>query len=267
MTTPLSASGETLQVWTLVVAVVAVSFSVFQHFRQRRRRRIGYHVRTTGLLSVNQQVREHIKVLYRDVAVSELRLVELSFEHLGNETIKAADFEVPIRIGFGASARILTSEVAEVEPKNLDLHVTVNTIAGAEPNPGEPHHAVQIAPLLLNAGDRFALRFLVAEAETPTINARIAGVKELELRAETQEPRWRAAGAFIATLLAVVAGVCSVLWLIGELTTKPPRFALSFAADPLAVIVTALVLLAVTVKLITTKQEPAATRRANRARR
>src|SRR5579872_2548329 len=103
-----------MQLWTLILTAIAIIVAIVISLRQRRRRRIAYHERITALLSVDQQVQEHIKVSYRDVAVSALSLVELSFEHVGNEPIKPTDYESPVRITFGPTARVLTTEIIEM---------------------------------------------------------------------------------------------------------------------------------------------------------
>lgn len=134
-------------------------------------------------------------------------LASVRFVNVGEVSIVAADFEVPITIaarldlGRAFYGKLDFATIKEsgkkslVEPKFIDAR-----IAGAKPSdlplkvvvtPG----AIEVGRLLLNQGDEFVVETLVSGGPPNLyVSARIAGVKDIQkLEAPLDSRRWRGA--------------------------------------------------------------------------
>jgi hypothetical protein len=146
----------------LVVAIVS--------FLQRKRKRLSYEiVSSSSLLSLDRQIKGKVKILYDGIEVEKVHLIVIRVYNSGNTPIKSGDYERPIKFSFGPSARILSFEVTETEPDNLDVGVT----------PDE--NSVSVDPLLLNSKDSILLTALVSEFDgLVNSDARIVGIKSIQ---------------------------------------------------------------------------------------
>jgi len=109
----------------------------------------------------------------------------------------STDYKHPVRIGFGINARILTAEVSEVSPDNLQASVSIEDAW------------LVLAPILLNSGDSITVKTLVSQFDKQVnIDGRIVGVKTIK---EATEGR---AQYFILALGSVgLTTIGTSLWL------------------------------------------------------
>lgn len=156
--------------WQVVVAVVVALATAAWALRERRHRRkdLQYNVISRApLVSVSEEAKGRIKILYDDTPVSNVSLAIVKVTNRGSP-IPSADFESPLTVSMGAESEIMSAEVMEKQPDSLDVAFSAE------------NGKIQIEPLLLNSGDFFTLKVIGTNfADNIEVVARILGVREV----------------------------------------------------------------------------------------
>jgi hypothetical protein len=172
------------QVWQFVgavLALLAVFISIVIYFKERRRKQVSYVILSIDpLLGWGAAAfKGELQLTYDGKLVDSPYLVSIRIFNSGNVPIPSSDYERPISVGFGSSARILKAEVVETVPKNLNA-----TISLAKEPTGE---RLVLSPSLLNSGDSIDLRMLIAEYNQVCVDGRLVGVKEIKITTEKDD--------------------------------------------------------------------------------
>jgi hypothetical protein len=158
-----------------IFGLVAILVSVIFFLAQRKRKSLAYEVVTnTPLLSVAEEIKGKLKILYEDKLVSKVQLVLLKLTNTGNIPILSSDFDREVSFSFGASTQILSAEISDTEPKdNSDASIVINGFK------------VIVKPILFNSGDSITVRALLGQFDGKIIvDGRIVGVKEISEKKE-----------------------------------------------------------------------------------
>jgi hypothetical protein len=158
---PLEFAGFLLALVTIVVTIVI-------YMRQRQRKKVSYTVLSSvPLLSVKEEIKGNLQILFNGKPIQQVQLVEVKIINSGNIPIQKTDYEHPISLSFGKTAQILSAEVKEKIPRNIDATI------------GIKEGKIILEPTLLNGGDSVILKMLVTMFEKVIVDGRIAGVKEI----------------------------------------------------------------------------------------
>jgi hypothetical protein len=151
-----------------ILAVVAICITVILFLVARRRKRLSYMLSDTWVLGVHEAVNpSRVKILFDGAAVTDVRLVVITVNNSGNESIRADDFERPLRFGWAEPSKILTAEVVEVNPETLQPTVRTGV------------NEIVLEPLLLNPGDWLRIKTLINQVGKLSVDARVVGVKRI----------------------------------------------------------------------------------------
>src|ERR1019366_5768653 len=151
-----------------ILAVVAIFTTVLLFLIGRRRKSLSYLLSDTRVLGVHEAVNpSRVEILFDGAPVTDVRLVIITVNNSGNESIRIDDFERALRFSWGEPARILTAEVVEVSPENLRPTIK----AGMS--------EIVLDPLLLNPGDWLRIKTLINRVGKLSVDARVAGVKRI----------------------------------------------------------------------------------------
>jgi hypothetical protein len=151
-------------------------------------------VARSPLVDVSQQPLADLKVTYKNKNIERVESLSLQFENSGNVSINAQDFEKPMEVVLDKGCRVLRAEVADASPPTL------------KPKISSAATIVAIAPLLLNANDRFTLTVVVSgDSGVPKLDARISGIREVTTvdRRQNANP-WRKALPVIVAFFIVM---------------------------------------------------------------
>ena len=158
-----------------VIAAIATVVTIFISIRQHQRKAISYKVISdTPLLSLKEEVRSRVQVLFDAKPVGNTRLVVLKILNSGNVPILSTDYDDPIKIGFGDNAEILDAELLESVPSDIKDKAKApfkDDIGG-----------VILEPLLLNSKESITLKILLAQAHLSKeikVTARIVGINQI----------------------------------------------------------------------------------------
>ena len=177
------------------------------YVKTRQRKRLAYYAVSYVLLRVEKEITEKLMILYENKTVQNIDLVEVKITNSGNVPIVPSDYERPIYVFLGENAEILNFEVREKEPRNLQVE------ARARLKQGTNRNQVEVKPILLNPRDYFKLQFLVTRLDKIEVDARIAGVKQVELSKETTAVAIKSAILSIAMFLCIaVLGISRLLF-------------------------------------------------------
>jgi hypothetical protein len=177
-----------------ILATVAICVTVTLFLAGRRRKRLSYSLSDTRVLGIHEGVNpSRVQILFDGEPVKEVHLVTITINNLGNEPVRADDFERPMRFSWPEPARILTAEVMEVSPETLQPRIKAG--------PGE----IALDPLLLNPGDWLRMRALINQAGKLFVDARVVGVRRIN-KVNTSEKARSATPRSFAIMGALGAG-------------------------------------------------------------
>jgi hypothetical protein len=163
-------------VWQFVgvivgIAAIAVSFWLYYESRPVKKLRVEI-LSNSPVVSLTSDVPKELQILYRGKPVQTLSLILLRLANTGTEPIRESDYSEPIRVSVSQNAEIGQVMVQETRPDGIYLAPTI--IA---------NNQVELTKVLLNPGDQAVLKILVLNNDkTLKVNARIAGVRDLELQ-------------------------------------------------------------------------------------
>ena len=157
-----------------VLALVAIVVTIFLYRKQSHRKQLSYGIVTrTPLLSVKEQIKGDLKILYNGEPVEKVYLVQIKMLNSGNTPILPTDYERSVGFSFGEEAKILTAEITETEPKSLKPSIKVDG------------KSVLLSSSLMNPDDSMILNVLVSRfGGQITVDGRIAGVKDIRVLTE-----------------------------------------------------------------------------------
>lgn len=170
MTFAAISGGLIISILGVVVAVVGIAVGVFFGRKQLSRRRLSLSRQVTRLVNVHSEAKDRITIYFEGEQIEQAHLIEIRIKNSGNRPIREADFERPLTLELGGGTA-LTVEVADVHPGELRPEVTQVANGGVD---------VQVAPLLLNAGDFLSLKILARDFSGDLhCDYRIVGVDKL----------------------------------------------------------------------------------------
>lgn len=151
------------------LAVITIITMVVIYYKQKNRRAFAYEVLAVEpLYLLNKQTKDRLKILFDDKPVKNPIIVRFNFKNSGNESILIEDFAIPITIAFGEKNEILSADIIDVAPSNLEVCLMVS------------NNLLTFQPTLINAQDSFELRVILDDAnENVSIDGRIKGISKI----------------------------------------------------------------------------------------
>ena len=158
-------------VWQFVGAILtllAILLTLALYLKQRRRKALSYAVvSSSDLLSVEEEIRGRVKVLFDNAPVENVRLVIIKLWNSGEIPISKNDYESPIRIDLGQTNTVLSYEIIHKVPENLPVELS------------HRREGILLNQILLNSGDSITVKILVSGGLELSVGGRIQGVKEI----------------------------------------------------------------------------------------
>lgn len=169
--------------WTFIgalIGLIAVIVTIWVYFIQRRRKSLSYEiVSTTPIISHESEVKGAIQITFNNEPIRNVVLFIITLTNSGNAPIAAADYERPIRVRFETGTRLLTVDITEVNPSELEPIVQ---IANSNDNLSD-NSTIELLPILLNSKDSFTFKTLVShqyrEPKEITVDGRLVGINTI----------------------------------------------------------------------------------------
>jgi len=161
-------------IWA-VVAAIATIVAILISIKQQQRKAVSYKVISdTPILSLKEEVKSRVQVLFDAKPVGNTRLVVLKILNSGNIPILPSDYIDSIKLSFGADSEILDAEVLETVPSDMKDKAK----APLKDDIG----SVTLEPILLNSKESITLKVLLAQTHLTKeikVAARIVGVSQI----------------------------------------------------------------------------------------
>lgn len=157
----------------VIVALLIAGLSALWAWRRRELREITLMSRVSPVLHVGDDLQGEISVTFRGEPVRSLKLYEIAFVNTGNRPLLRSDFDQPVRVSFGNGASILRWRISASRPLELPVEISTKSVAPS------PLASITVEPLLLNAGDGFAIECLVEGNALINTHCRIVGVQQI----------------------------------------------------------------------------------------
>jgi hypothetical protein len=154
---------------TSIIAVLAIIVSVILAMKLRTRKQLSYEILSSQpLLTVNEEAKGRVKILYDNAEVADASLVTFRLANTGNLPIAVSDFVDPLAVNLVEGANCLSAEIVNSDPKNLGA--SLYDLKGA----------ILIRPFLMNAGDSVTVKLLLTGPNARVnVNGRITGVRNI----------------------------------------------------------------------------------------
>jgi hypothetical protein len=150
-----------------------------------RRKQLSYEILSnTPLISVQDELKGKIRILFADQPVSDVHLVLVKIVNSGDIAIRSADYEGRLAVLLDPEVQILMAEIAEMNPRNLDWRTKSND--GPQPLIDRfERNAVMLRPVLLNKRDYVIVKMLVSHlSKNISIEGHIEGITEIKVSKE-----------------------------------------------------------------------------------
>lgn len=161
-----------------IIAIVVggiVSFAIYWRQKDQNRKEITYSViSATSILSVHEEIKGKIEVLYDGKPVDNVRLIILGIWNSGNIPILPSDYLEPIRLDFGKETEILDVQILETTPSNMNVSLKWD------------NEIVKLEPFLLNKKEVVNFKVLLSQFNDEIhLYARIIGTEQIAESGET----------------------------------------------------------------------------------
>lgn len=162
------------QFFGAILVVIGIIISIILYWIQRPKSSVSWKIiANSPLVKISSEIRGNLQVLFDGSPVKDIQLIIIKIINTGNVSIKSGDYEHPINLNFDKKAQILTAEVIETNPNNIEASTNIEG------------NSVIISPTLLNKGDSVTIKTLVNQFNNHiSIDGRIVGVKDIKKIAE-----------------------------------------------------------------------------------
>jgi hypothetical protein len=154
---------------TFVGIIVTIIVALVIYLLQKQKKILSFKIFTnTSLLSVQEEIKKDIEILYKGNPVKQVQLIILKIVSLGNIPIRCDDYDTPITIYLGEKSQILSAEILGKKPDDLKISIKVEG------------NKIVIQKCLLNQDDMVAVRILATNVcKKLKVQGRIAGVQKI----------------------------------------------------------------------------------------
>lgn len=160
----------------VLITIISIIVAIVIYRRQTQRKSLSAFVEIfSPLLTISKDVSNQIEITFEGKPVKNIFLIQIRVANSGNVPIRPEDFTSPITFHFGENAQLLTSEITETKPKNIEAALDSD------------NKSATMSPVLLNQGESITGKFLVSEAKEPSVSARIIGISEIKSQSNSRK--------------------------------------------------------------------------------
>lgn len=201
----------TIALLGVLLGGIAVIISILQYRRTHKRRRLFYNIQSNQrVLSVQEELRGQVQILFSGRPVSDVRLVVIELYNPGEDDVQPEHFREPICFKFEGEAEVLSAEQVSSEPSNIVAGISFESCR------------IYVPPILLNHGDTLVFKAMLTKSSGyPAVTARIVGVSQVDGPVENK-PLWnRAINVFgLANVVALFSLFLFYAFLQGHVSMK-----------------------------------------------
>ncbi|WP_394971346.1 hypothetical protein [uncultured Croceitalea sp.] len=159
-----------------LLALCAIAFPIiatvigFLYQRHSNKKQLGYKIIYQDEIIKRNSRYKGLKITYNNQEIEVLHILTIKVLNNGRKAISDQDFQSPLEFYFNNGEKILSIELINKSPSNLEIEFENNS------------ESIVFTPTLLNSGDNYTFQMLVANASKPIIiaRARIFGISEIK---------------------------------------------------------------------------------------
>ena len=144
-------SDQSWQIINAILTLVAIGISIYIFRKQNIKRSLAYIVTERNLLKISEKIKDKIEIRYDNKLLKSAHLIILQVINNGNVEIRADDFDSPLSFNFDEDTTIISTQIIEKNPANLNPVIDPSA-------PGK----ITLNPLLLNSGSLFSVELLIS---------------------------------------------------------------------------------------------------------
>ncbi|AFV23302.1 hypothetical protein Mpsy_1093 [Methanolobus psychrophilus R15] len=161
---------------TVIAIIAAIVIPVFIYKLNIKRKRLQCVIYPNlSLIDIKPQIRDYIEIHYKGEIVNNLSMLEVKIVNNGDIPITQQDISIPLTFEFSDNANLISDEVIEKNPKEIEVIVLHNS---------SREGTLKYSFDLLNQKDYFKIRFTCI-GKSPKLNiisAHIKDIKNLEIK-------------------------------------------------------------------------------------
>jgi hypothetical protein len=194
-------------IWQFVIGIITLVITIWLANRSYSKV-ISYEiVAKTSLVNIAPtSAKNRVRILLDDKPIENAELLLVKIKNTGLLPIKSSDFETPLILSLGTSAKILDSEIYDLSPRNLQVKFSAE------------NETIKINPVLLNSKDSFTVKIIAESLSKVELSGRIVGVKNI-YKFGGSYPRRVTTTSFIWLLVIALAS-----WIISGFTDYKTPF-------------------------------------------
>lgn len=159
-------------IWQVITTIISLT-SLWLLWSNSQRKSLSYEVISNiNILDIPEEFKDKLEISFDSKPVQELYVTLIKIINTGKAPITPKDFHRPISIGFGETATVLTFELINQTPSNLNpdiRNIQSNSVK----------YQILVEPSLLNKSDSFTIKMLVTKFEEIKVEGRIAGIQNI----------------------------------------------------------------------------------------
>lgn len=174
-----------------IFAFAAVIIAIIIFLKQRQKKEFSYEIISDMPLIVVGEEKEKgkLEIRYEGKEIEQAYIGTIRIFNSGNVPIDKGDFATPIAICSSKAGQILTAEIVDREPDDLQASIDIRD--------GE----VVLSPTLINRGDALTLRIICTTPCTGmVVKGRIKGVKRIKKFTGAKLQYWALSGVGVAIM-------------------------------------------------------------------
>jgi hypothetical protein len=186
----------------VIVTILAAAIGILLSVRNQMRKSLSYRiVSCTPVMSVKKELEEKLQILYDGKPIKQAYVCVVKFINSGNVSIVPTDYLEKLKIHFGEKAQVLTSEIINQNPPNLDVSVAVE------------RNRIVLSASMLNRTDSFSVKTVVTNYEYTSLGGRIIGIVEMKNLGESRLESFWYPLLMLTSLVLYAVSYAGVLWI------------------------------------------------------
>jgi hypothetical protein len=180
-------------IWQVVIGIITLVATIWLAARSYSKKLSYEIIAKTSLVSLAPASDENrIRIFLDKKPIKNAELLLVKITNTGLLPIKSNDFESPLFLSLGKSAKVLDTEIYNFSPANLQIKFSTQ------------NNVIEIDPVLLNSRDSFTVKIIAESLSEIELNGRIVGVKDI-YKAGSIYPRRVITTSFIWLLVLALA--------------------------------------------------------------
>jgi len=181
--------------------VIPIIVSLIIYYRQKNKKEIAYSVLSLPLLNIREEIKDKVKILFKERPARDTHLVVLKVWNSGNVPILPTEFVDPITFNFGDNIEVLDVSVLEAKPEVIKNKIKFELSS----------NKLILKPILLNKDYSITIKLLIDRFDNKVnAEAMIAGIAHLQRMSSGDPTRIERQSQIIKILMGIIALFLSI---------------------------------------------------------